>query len=53
VVLVEDVVLEDAMLLLVHAVSAAPAPRAPAPKSRPRRPRSGPLDEGDIVDLFR
>src|SRR4051794_21768902 len=49
----EDVAADDATLLLVHAVRAAPAPRAPAPKSRPRRPRRGPLDEGDIVDLFR
>src|SRR3954469_8557789 len=49
----EDVVVDDAALLLVHAVRAAPAPRAPAPRSRPRRPRIGPLDEGDIVDLFR
>src|SRR4051812_36284217 len=48
-----DVAVDDATLLLVHAVRAAPAPRAPAPRSRPRRPRSGPLDEGDIVDLFR
>src|SRR3954468_14473767 len=51
--LAEAVVADDAALLLVHAVRAAPAPRAPAPKSRPRRPSSGPLDEGDIVDLFR
>src|SRR3954451_24236872 len=51
--LAEDVVADDAALLLVHAVRAAPAPRAPAPRSRPRRPRIGPLDEGDIVDLFR
>src|SRR3954471_10292746 len=51
--LAEDVVADDATLLLVHAVRAAPAPRAPAPRSRPRRPRIGPLDEGDIVDLFR
>src|SRR4051794_3316785 len=44
---------EEATLLLVQAVSAAPAPRAPAPSSRPRRPRSGASGEGDIVDLFR
>src|SRR4051794_14674947 len=49
----EDVAADDATLLLVQAVRAAPAPRAPAPNSRPRRPRSGPLDEGDIVALFR
>ena len=46
-------VVDDAALLLVHAVRAAPAPRAPAPKSRPRRPSMGESDEGDMVDLFR
>src|SRR3954467_2431581 len=50
---VEDVVVDEATLLLVHAVRAAPAPRAPAPRSRPRRPSRGASDEGDIVDLFR
>src|SRR3954447_12365848 len=49
----EDVVVDDAALLLVHAVRAAPAPRAPAPRSRPRRPSRGESEEGDMVDLFR
>jgi hypothetical protein len=49
---------DDDVLLLVQAASAAPAPSAPAPKSRPRRPMArvgvdGKEDgEAGMVDLL-
>src|ERR671933_25130 len=46
-------VVEEATLLLVHAVRAAPAPSAPMPASRPRRPRTGEESDEGMADLFR
>src|SRR3954470_20808938 len=51
--LADEVAADDDVLLLVHAASAAPAPSAPAPKSRPRRPMARTSDgEAGMADLL-